>query len=333
MKHPLIILFRSMLVLLWFFPWEMLQARDIRTHSPEELAELHYDQLIDIGDDVNSLAWDTDSIRENVSSIHNEVRTLTNDVSTYVNDNTGCCNWNMIGAIGSMLSIIVMLVVYCLTRIQTRKQIESHKEDTNKQLEAQKKSTQEQITAQSENTKNHIDEQRRLSSEQISEMQEQALSRAQALEKMGKIIETHTGNIQKTVKHFEDKYLANNDRVNIENALSEMTEYYDRISKKMENDYYHFDNDSNNSKPNMDLYEECYTKIKRNTETIRDTLSKHPDTIKKPDATPYIEALNEVVFKPSFLDMDKQRREFIQKGKEYHNEVRSVILSLFNENQ
>lgn len=309
MKHPLIILFRSMLVLLWFFPWEMLQARDIQIHSSEEHAVSNYDQLIDIGDDISSLVWDMDTIQKNVSSIHEKMEALSNDVNTYVNESSESCNWNRIGAIGSITSIVIMILVYLFTKKQTNKQ----------------------ILAQAENTRRQIEENRRLSGKQIKAIQEQSLSRIQSLEKMGGVIKSHTSEIQKTVKHFENKYLANNDGLIVENALSEMIESYERLLKKMDNDYYHFDNDSNNSKPNMDFYEEKSSKIKKSTEIIRGTLTKHKTTIQIPDEKPYLEALNEVVFKPTLLDMDEQMRNFSQKGIEYHNEVRSVMLSLFNE--
>lgn len=47
------------------------------------------------------------------------------------------------------------------------------------------------------------------------------------------MIKKHTGDIQKSVKHFEDEYLANNEKTIVRNALYDMKELYDYICDKL----------------------------------------------------------------------------------------------------
>ncbi|MBO6051519.1 MAG: hypothetical protein J6P65_06020 [Bacteroidales bacterium] len=331
MKRPFFDFLRKRLLFLFyiFLFIDIVHAQDGHTSFVDSIVMLHHDHVNDINENVSVMVMDVDTIRDDVSSIHDEVKTLTNDVNTYFNDNVGCCNWNMVGAIGSILGVIAMIIVYCLTRKKTNEQIKSNKETTDKQLEAQKEATKEQITAQYENTKNQIEEQRRLSSEQIKAMQDQALLRTQSLEQMGKIIEKHTGEIQTSVKHFEDKYLASNDRTEVEDALSEMKALYDQMCNRLNVDYDHFDDESKNEGTNKDFYEESCTSIKKYAEKIHNVLSKYTDVIQVPEDNPYLDALYEVIFKPSFLHMDEQKGEFTQKGEDYHNAVKSIVILLF----
>ena len=305
MKRPFFdFLRKSLLFLFYIFLFiDIVHAQDGHSSLVDSIVMLHHDHVNDINENVSVMVMDVDTIRDDVSSIHDEVKTLTNDVNTYFNDNVGCCNWNMVGAIGSILGVIAMIIVYCLTRKKTNEQIKSNKETTDKQLEAQKEATKEQITAQYENTKNQIEEQRRLSSEQIKAMQEQSLSRIKSLGKMGLMIKKHTGDIQKSVKHFEDKYLANNDKTIVRNAL------YDHICDKLNDDYDHFDSEAKNEGVNTEFYKNSCMKIMRLTKEIQEALDKYKDDIQMPDENPYLDALAACVFKPNLLEMYEQKKE------------------------
>lgn len=310
MKRPFFdFLRKSLLFLFYIFLFiDIVHAQDGHSSLVDSIVMLHHDHVNDINENVGVMVMDVDTIRDDVSSIHDEVKTLTTGVNTYFNDNVGCCNWNMIGAIGSILSIIAMIIVYCFTR----------------------KLTNEQIIAQADNTKEHIDVQRRLSSEQIKAMQEQSLSRIKSLGKMGLMIKKHTGDIQKSVKHFEDKYLANNDKTIVRNALYDMKELYDHICDKLNDDYDHFDSEAKNEGVNTEFYKNSCMKIMRLTKEIQEALDKYKDDIQMPDENPYLDALAAVVFKPNLLEMYEQKKELKQKGEAYHNDVELVISSLFN---
>ena len=308
MKHTLFTVFGKWLLLLPFVFCSLLQIQAVQTPSADSTIMSHHDQL-DVDVDVNVLVCDVDTIKDDLSNIYDEMKTLTNDVKSYVNDDSECCCWNKIGAIGSIVGVCVMIFVYCRSRKQTNDQIVNQSDNTNKQIE----------------------EQRRSSSEQIKAMQDQALLRTRSLEQMGKIIEKHTGEIQASVKHFENRYLDSNDEANALNALSEMKKIYNLMCDTLNNDYEHFDNESKSKETNYGFYKDSSSKIKGYTETLRGILIKHRSSHQIPDEKPYLDALAAVVFKPNLLEMYEQKEEFKQKGAAYHNDVEFVISSLFND--
>lgn len=151
-----ITLFRSILLLFLLLHFDMLKARNSQVSSADSISILQQEKVVDIRNGVCILAFDIDTLKRDVSSLYNEVKSLTDNVEVYVNENTSRWIWDAIGSFLSVVSIIVMIIVYILTRRQTNKQIEDQKQDTERKLRTQEQLTQKQIDALLENTNKQI---------------------------------------------------------------------------------------------------------------------------------------------------------------------------------
>lgn len=327
MKHFCIKVVKSSLILLLFSFFNILEARDLQKTETDSIVKFHQDSTACVVSKLTSLVCGMDTLCENVSSIHKDVNSLSDDINSYIRETKGSWDW---GTLFTLLSIIVMIVVYLFTRSQTNKQIENQNADTVNKLAAQKTATEAQINAQAQNTQAQIEAQRIYSENQIKAIQTQSTERIKSLETMGEKIREYTEGIQKSVKHFEDKYLASNDNAIIESSLSEMRELHELIINKMNDDYDHFDNESTEEKVNQQVYVECYAKIKKYTEKISRVLNSCQTNTQLLNSEPYLQALKAVIFTPSLLDMGNQKKELKIKGDEYYEAVNSVKSSLFN---
>lgn len=294
----------------------------------DTITVLNCDQFDTIKSEIFSLVAYCDSISEDVSVLRSEVNDISNDYKVNEKRHSKDWIWSLVGILVAIVSIGVMVGVYILTRKQTNQQILKQQQDTDKQLTAQELSTTKQINAQAANTKQQIDEQRKISDQQIAVMQQQSLARIASLEKMGNQIGTYTGEIQKSVKHFEDKYLSNVNRTVIENAMSEISEKHDQLCRKLKDDYDHFVIESQSHSTYKEFYNECYSKIKKHIEKLENAFYENSNNIQMPDPNPYLESINLIVNKPSFLDMDAQNENLVRRGEEFQDNLKKSVEEL-----
>ena len=305
--------------------FDMVKARNSQVSSADSIVILQQEQVVDIRKDVSILVFDIDTLKRDVSSLYDEVKSLTNDVDVYVRDKHEGCDWNMIGAIGSIISIFVMIVVYWFTRRQTHEQIKLQKKDTDRQLEAQEDLTAKQIKALSENIEKQIEEQRKLNNEQIKQMQEDSVKRTNNLKQLGQQIQKSTNAIRESVKNLEQRFLTERDRIRIEVPYSTIISNYDALAEDLENEYAHF-----TTNPKESIIHQRASRVKDGIRRITQILSNYSSIIKVPDVKTYLDSIDEVVNKPSFRNKRKQIDNFKIEGKKYHDQLNTCIQNLFN---
>lgn len=291
----------------------------------DTIAVLNCDQFDTIKCKIFSLVAYCDSISEDVSVLRSEMNDISKDYKVNEKRHSKDWIWSLIGILVAIVSIGVMVRVYILTRKQTNQQILKQQQDTDKQLTAQELATTKQINAQAANTKQQIEEQRKISDKQIEVMQQQSLERIASLEKMGNQIGAYTGEIQKSVKHFEDKYLSNINKTVIENAMLEISEKHDQLCRRLKDDYDHFDIESRSHSAYKEYYNECYSKIKKYIEKLQNAFCENASNIQMPDPNLYLESIYLIVNKPSFLDMDAQNEDLVRRGEEFQKNLKTSV--------
>lgn len=304
--------------------FDMVKARNPQVSSADSIAILQQEQVVDIRNDVSILVFDIDTLKRDVSSLHDEVKSLTNNVDVYVRDKHECCDWNMIGAIGSIISIFVMIIVYWCTRRQTREQIKLQKEDTDRQLKTQEDLTAEQIKALSENIDKQIEEQRKLNDKQINKMQENSDRRTDNLERLGIQIQSSTGKIRDAVVHFESRFITERDKARIVPLYSSVITNYDALYMALKTDYDHFITNTTNNK-----IHQTASKIKDSIRGISQILSSYSNKVNVPESQSYINSINEVVDKPNLQDKRNQTDMFKNEGQKYNEQLGVCIQTLF----
>ena len=305
--------------------FDMVKAQNSQVSSADSIVILQQEQVVDIRNDVSILVFDIDTLKRDVSSLYDEVKSLTNDVDVYVNGNTSRWNWDAIGSLLSVVSIIVMIIVYILTRRQTNKQIENQKKDTERKFRIQKLLTKKQIDALFKNTKKQIEEQRKLNNEQIKQMQEDSVKRTNNLKQLGQQIQKSTNAIRESVKNLEQRFLTERDRIRIEVPYSTIISNYDALAEDLENEYAHF-----TTNPKESIIHQRASRVKDGIRRITQILSNYSSIIKVPDVKTYLDSIDEVVNKPSFRNKRKQIDSFKIEGKKYHDQLNTCIQNLFN---
>lgn len=330
MKYHNTLIFKSLLFILSCLFMNVLLAREQQETKvkADTIVESDCDQFDTIKCEIGTLVAYCDSICYDVSVLRNDVNNITKDFKVNEKRHSKDWIWSLVGIIVAIGSICVMVWVYLRTRDQTNRQILDQQKDTEKQLKAQEMYTTKQINAQAANTKQQIEEQRKISSEQIAVMQKQSSERIASLEKMGNQIGEYTGEIQKSVKHFEDKYLSNVNRTVIENAMSEISEMHDQLCRKLKDDYDHFDIESQSHSAYKEFYNECYSKIKKHIEKLENAFYDNANNIQMPDPNPYLESINLIVNKPSFLYMDAQNENLVRRGEEFQENLKISVEEL-----
>jgi hypothetical protein len=279
-----------------------------------------------IRNDLDTLRLGWGELRNCVVDMRTEMDSLSYNACNYINYKTKEPNWDKKGVRWTIGSIFVMIVVFLLTSIQTKKQVISQHEDTLKQLSAQSKHSQEQINSQRRNTNRHIKTQRNLTQQQISEMHNQSEARLVSLEKMGNKIEGFTGKIQESVKHFERTFIGKDDRKFVDSLISEIITENEKLYLTLFNDFVDLVDISNADK---NKYSQGVVKIKTNIDKIQNTLKIYSSTEPMPDAQDYLEKLQKIANGPDFDIMDEQL-VFYDLGKTFCDEISHVAIAIFN---
>ena len=319
-----ITLFRSILFLFLLLHFDMLKARNYQVSSADSISILQQEKVVDIRNGVCILVFDIDTIKRDVSSLYNEVKSLTDNVEVYVNENTSRWIWDAIGSFLSVVSIIVMIIVYILTRRQTNRQIEDQKQDTERKLRTQKQLTLKQIDALLKNTNKQIEEQHKINDEQIIKMQENSDRRTDNLEQLGKQIQSSTGKIRDAVVHFESRFITERDKARIVPLYSSVITNYEALYMALKTDYDHFITNTTNDK-----IHQTASKIKDSIRGISQILSSYSNRINLPESQSYIDSINEVVDKPNLQDKRNQTDMFKNEGQKYNEQLGACIQTLF----
>lgn len=315
-----ITLLRSILFLFLLLHFDMVKAQNSQVSSADSIVILQQEQVVDIRNDVSILVFDVDTLKRDVSYLYDEVILLTNDVDVYTNR----WNWDAIGSLFSVVSIIVMIIVYILTRRQTNKQIENQKEDTERKLRIQKLLTKKQIDALFKNTNKQIEEQHKLNDKQIDKMQDNSDKRTENLERLGKQIQSSTGEIRDAVVHFESRFITERDKARIVPLYSSVITNYEALYMALKTDYDHFITNTANDK-----IHQTASKIKDSIRGISQILSSYSNKVNLPESQLYINSINEVVDKPNLQDKRNQTDMFKNEGQKYNEQLGVCIQTLF----
>ena len=242
-----------------------------------------------------------------------------------VNDKTKGPNWDETSAIGSILSIVVMIVIFLVTFCQTKKQIREQHKDTLNQIAAQGKHSQAQIKSQQRNTDRHIKIQQNLTQQQISEMQHQSEARLASLEDMGNKIREFTGKIQESVEHFERTFIGKDDQKFVDTLISEIKTENQKLYLALSNDFTDLVDvfDADKSK-----YAEGVLKIKSNINKIQNTLDIYSPIKPLPDAQAYLDVIQKIANGPDFDIMDEQLT-FYDLGETYCERISLSATNIF----
>lgn len=259
-----------------------------------------------------SISDNTDTLNENISQIRQHVESISNNTETYLEEAQKESKLNRIefekerrltkiGLILSFFSIVAVVVIYILTQLKTKKQILDQHADTLKQINSQERAIAKQIKEQHKDTARLLDQQSMLSAKQIQKMQEQ----------------------KESIERLEKRALYERDKSKIEDSCSSAISNYKALCDDLEKEYDHFNNNLNSI-----IYQKA-SSIKDSIRIISQTLSCYSTNEGIPDATSYINAINEVVNKPSFQNKREQINSFKNEGKRYYDKLDDYIQTYF----
>lgn len=145
--------------------------------------------------------------------------------------------------------------------------------------------------------------------------------------KLGIKIGEYTGEINNSIKHFERRYLINQDRTIALDTVSQIEFYYQEIIRRISLDYNHFVRGENIDS----RYENLYLDICRGVSKIKAILNYNNISDEKiPSEEAYIKAVSDLLFQPDLVNLNEQIDSFKREGEKYHGLLKQVIKEIDN---